>query len=367
MSVSQIFPTKGAKIFRTYFLWGALGGILGLLYLLAIPSDPKNAFFAGLSLSRLVLISVFLVGIVGFGGLFLKARDQNWFINRETFVAGLNQHRFALAYVTAGAFMGMSLGIFWLLVTLASGKLLIYASLVRLVPLVGWLTLLCGQTLFAVYHLSVHPREVFRKGFTFAALGLLLGMLLLIFLGTKLDAGFYLEITKEDHLVEWLTVLFLLLAFLWSLALIRKIGRRPYAWFYLAFALFCIFASLEEISWAQRIFNVQSSQFFMENSDQLETNAHNVFQKWTGLRTTQIAALALGFYGVVLPWLVLLAPVKGWVTKFRVPVPPTLLSVNFLISVSMLSRRLSGREEEVGEMLLAFCLFLFMAFEGMKE
>ena len=44
-------------------------------------------------------------------------------------------------------------------------------------------------------------------------------------------------------------------------------------------ALIFIFGAGEEISWGQRIFNVESSEYFLENNAQGETNLHNMTTK----------------------------------------------------------------------------------------
>ncbi len=69
--------------FNKYLLWyfsiAYLGALGGLIYLLTIPSDPKNSLFFGYSASRLVLIAFFLSSIVGAFVFALRTRrDQGW-------------------------------------------------------------------------------------------------------------------------------------------------------------------------------------------------------------------------------------------------------------------------------------------------
>ncbi|KAA3643583.1 MAG: hypothetical protein DWQ07_24060 [Chloroflexi bacterium] len=51
------------KLLRYFFIAGAVEGLLVLVYLLTIPSDPKNALLFGFSLTRLLLASVLIIVI----------------------------------------------------------------------------------------------------------------------------------------------------------------------------------------------------------------------------------------------------------------------------------------------------------------
>jgi hypothetical protein len=83
----------------------------------------------------------------------------------------------------------------------------------------------------------------------------------------------------EDRLVENATALFLLIA---GCVLVRNaLGlHRRGQWRAMAltvvYAALFFFASGEEISWGQRIFGWQSSEFFTRNNYQGETNLHNL-------------------------------------------------------------------------------------------
>jgi hypothetical protein len=95
-----------------------------------------------------------------------------------------------------------------------------------------------------------------------------------------LNNDFYLTyVVAEDRIVEWLTVIGLALT---SLACLRRVvilkGKRP-ALFMIMTALLGLvffFGAGEEISWGQRIFDTQSSEFFQQHNAQGETNLHNM-------------------------------------------------------------------------------------------
>ncbi len=79
----------------------------------------------------------------------------------------------------------------------------------------------------------------------------------------------------EDSLLEWGTFGAAMLASI--LFLISGILRTRFA--YLLFIAWLIFA-LEEISWGQRLFNIESPSFFGKYNYQQETNIHNLFNPY---------------------------------------------------------------------------------------
>jgi hypothetical protein len=90
----------------------------------------------------------------------------------------------------------------------------------------------------------------------------------------------YRRLISEDNIVEWFTFVFLWIAGILSLILWIKIKKAHnyHHWFFLVFSGFSLLAGLEEISWGQRVFGIESTQFFNEYNDQKETNLHNTFQ-----------------------------------------------------------------------------------------
>jgi len=94
------------------------------------------------------------------------------------------------------------------------------------------------------------------------------------------DPEYYTTVVaKEDGPIEWLTVIGLLLSC--GVAIGRVVSLRKSknvgflaVWAFLA--LVCFFGAGEEISWGQRIFNIESSEWFKQNNAQQETNLHNL-------------------------------------------------------------------------------------------
>ncbi|SLN29759.1 hypothetical protein PEL8287_01365 [Roseovarius litorisediminis] len=83
----------------------------------------------------------------------------------------------------------------------------------------------------------------------------------------------------EDGPVEWGTAICLFVSFtvLARYALgFRRTGQNAAMVAMGFYALLFFFASGEELSWGQRIFGWEASEFFTENSNRAETNLHNL-------------------------------------------------------------------------------------------
>ncbi len=140
--------------------------------------------------------------------------------------------------------------------------------------------------------------------------------LVLVVVLIVLAAGLYLYYTdipafedfvKEDHLVEWLTVIGLLLASIVSFYRFFSLFRIRKPWFLLVnfiLGVLLFVAAGEEISWGQRILGIESSEYFKQNNLQGETNLHNLEingVKINKLVFTTILGAALVIYLVVFP------------------------------------------------------------------
>ncbi len=160
-------------------------------------------------------------------------------------------------------------------------------------------------------------------GLAFASL---LFTLLYFFVG--FDMQFHDGFAQEDGPIEWSTAIFL---FVSSLVLARRSieQARDGAWvatlLVALYALLFFFASGEEISWGQRVFGWETTEFFAENNFQNETNLHNLVVGETQLAKTlfgSVLTTVLLLYLVVLP---LMYSRFNWVQSFAdalaIPVP----------------------------------------------
>ena len=189
----------------------------------------------------------------------------------------------------------------------------------------------------------------------------------------------YMHLTNEDGLLEWTTFFSLFLAGVLSFVISIRLKRSksPYFWFFILFSVFCFFSSMEEISWGQRIMDINTPQFFVENSTQPETNIHNVMQKWGrgipffglsyNFKTKHLAGIVLFLYGAFLPLAARSRKMSEFLRRKSIVVPPGILSLSFVIAALMMIDKPTGREEELGECFFSIAILLFIYTEFLKQ
>lgn len=175
--------------------------------------------------------------------------------------------------------------------------------------------------------------------------------------------------TVEDGVVEWLTVIGLLLAA--GTCFIRAIQLRKYrsGLFILGcvlLGLVLFFGAGEEISWGQRIFGIESSEYFKEHNTQGETNLHNLIVD--GVRVNRwvfsfLLTALLAFYVIIMP---LLYRSKKWmqrfVTYFGIPLPKIYQVIAFVVLFVLTTLIPHEKRAELLEGGTAFMLFLIIRF-----
>lgn len=202
---------------------------------------------------------------------------------------------------------------------------------------------------------------------------MVLGLVILI-----LAVGFYLFYTnlaqfviyvEEDGVVEWLTVLGLMLAFFVCVGRFIRLRKKRGWWFLLvtlglAFLLFA--AAGEEISWGQRILGIKSSSFFEKNNAQHETNFHNLVVNGVKINKLvfSIGLIAvMGIYLLIFPLLYRYSQkFKGIMDKSGVPIPRSyqVISILLLFGITELLRHEKRAEMlEAGITLLFYLVVLF--------
>ena len=122
------------------------------------------------------------------------------------------------------------------------------------------------------------------------------------------DADFFDNTySREDGAVEYATSVMLFLIALLCISRLGKLGKyKPLLWKLgvLGFALIFIFGAGEEISWGQRIFGIESGDFFKNNNAQEETNLHNLVVGETKLNKlifSQLLMIVMLMYLLVTP------------------------------------------------------------------
>ncbi len=176
----------------------------------------------------------------------------------------------------------------------------------------------------------------------------------------------FLYVVREDGWVEYLTTLFLIMAAVILgrnvIQSIKKKNSKQILFFTLATLAF-IFGAGEEISWGQRIFDIQSGEYFLEKNYQAETNLHNLEIGGVDLNIlifSQLMFVILIFYFVFLPVLVYKTKFfRKLVLDFGVPMPRLhhtlmLLATNCTI-IFIINMK---KESELHELALTGIFFL---------
>lgn len=182
------------------------------------------------------------------------------------------------------------------------------------------------------------------------------------------DEAFFQNLVKEDGFYENLTSIFL---FLSSFLLFYKFFK--YSKYYsltwkigvLIMAIGLFFGAGEEISWGQRIFGIQSSEFFNENNAQHETNLHNMVVgdvKLNKLIFSNLMSILFGIYFLVLPVVWNKVPtLKKLIDKFGIPVARPVHVIIFLVATALILLPIShSRKWEIWEYAFALIMFLIV-------
>lgn len=157
----------------------------------------------------------------------------------------------------------------------------------------------------------------------------LIGSILLVI--ARLHYGLYRYLTAEDGPIEWLGFACFAFAGIMGFRIARlcwRSDRRRVAILYGIFALGMIFAAGEEISWGQRVLDIETPEILEEINKQEELNIHNIGDT---LKVLNIIQLGMGAAGAAA---YLLNEVVDLGTLLKVDsflfVPPLFLSTWFL-------------------------------------
>jgi hypothetical protein len=135
---------------------------------------------------------------------------------------------------------------------------------------------------------------------------------------------------QEDRPVEWATVVLFLAA---AAVRLRAAVRQRHAFDFLV-ALFCVFVAGEEFSWGQRLVGFTPPDAFLERNTQQEFNVHN-FADVFG-RPKWVLMMALTGYGLVLPALWLVRPIRRLMERVGAAAPPLVLAPLFAAAIGLL-------------------------------
>jgi len=168
----------------------------------------------------------------------------------------------------------------------------------------------------------------------------------------------------EDGPIEWLTVFALSGGFF--ICLYRVITLYAYKqWLFLLMTLLLagvfLFVAGEEVSWGQRIFNIESSNWFQENNAQQETNFHNMRVGGKKINklifTYGLGVILLLYWFVLTPLYHRNHTIATWLDKLAAPIPKKHQIFGYVLLIIYIQSVLSSKR---GELLEACGVLLFI-------
>lgn len=146
--------------------------------------------------------------------------------------------------------------------------------------------------------------------------------------------------TKEDGFLEWITFILymsscLLMLFVFASRNLLKIETNSYQKATLLLIAFVfLFGALEEVSYFQRVIDIEAGAFFQKHNRQAETNIHNLIVGGVNINRLIFGKLffvALLTHNLILPILVKKkTSIKMWLHDKGIFLPPPLLVVPYL-------------------------------------
>ncbi|WP_111709544.1 hypothetical protein [Lutibacter citreus] len=173
--------------------------------------------------------------------------------------------------------------------------------------------------------------------------------------------------TKEDGFVEYGTAFLLCcssILLFYRFFKLQKYKKLLWKVGIVGIAVIFMFGAGEEISWGQRIFHVESSEYFIENNAQGETNLHNMVvdgKKINKLIFSQLLTAVLIIYLLITPFLYRKTGIiRTLANTFAVPIVQWHHTISFLLCTGLLLFMTSNRKWELYE--LAFGVIFFLIF-----
>jgi hypothetical protein len=180
--------------------------------------------------------------------------------------------------------------------------------------------------------------------------------------------------TVEDGFIENFTVLPLSIAVIVALRYLLKLAKYKSWMFILCMAgaaLFSFFIAGEEISWGQRIFHIQTPEFFKEHNSQDETNIHNLILDGVRVNHLIFSLLLTVVIGIYLLFLPIFYDKNNRVKKFinwaGIPIARPLHIVSAVILFILIGLISSGKNSEILEMGISSIFLLILIYPQNKE
>ncbi|MFD2967837.1 hypothetical protein [Sphingobacterium bambusae] len=186
----------------------------------------------------------------------------------------------------------------------------------------------------------------------------------------NINTGWFEDVyAVEDGFVENWTLVPLLIACGYALYKIYTLGSYRNWRFKLLMvliALFSFFVAGEEISWGQRIFQIESSDFFKQHNTQAETNLHNMVigdKKVNKVVFSQLLTVGVAAYLLILPLLYRKhATTRHYVDLYGLPIAQNYQIVACIALFASISLIPSGKNAEILEAGIATLFLLIFLF-----
>ena len=201
-----------------------------------------------------------------------------------------------------------------------------------------------------------------------AGLAFILGILVSGLILLHEDQEGFLVWIREDGLVEWLTFVELLVMCVFSFMMSKAFSHSDResaaerVWFVLGFLF--LFGAMEEISWGQRIFEIESPAWFVIHNKQGEISVHNLVLH--GVRINKlvfgkILAILVGVYLLIVPLAYRVhGRFRNFVNRWAAPVPQNYQILLFVIVTLVVQLHLK-LETKAGELMeLCNCFFFLL-------
>lgn len=206
---------------------------------------------------------------------------------------------------------------------------------------------------------KISPLE--KAAYAFMAVVILLGVIL-----AYLDEqNFRDNYVGEDGVLEYFTAILLFASAMMSLKRLLVTGLKK-GWIFVVMTglvfLIMLFGAGEEVSWGQRIFNIQSGEFFQNNNGQKETNLHNLHVNGVNINKLifgKMLTLFLVLYYLILPQVYMRSEsVRRIFDRLYIPVPKAHQGIATLIAGLSILLVASGKKGELNEVCLGTVFFL---------
>ncbi len=179
----------------------------------------------------------------------------------------------------------------------------------------------------------------------------------------------------EDGLIQWLQVVALIITMCLCfrrVLFLRKNKSTIFLAATLMLGLLFLFAVGEEISWGQRLFNIQSSEWFQEHNAQEETNLHNLKIKGIKINrlifSTGLGIIMIIYVAVITPLYRRKGKLSRLVDSLAIPIPQTHHVIGYIALVLIVQFLVaSSKKGELREFGMLFLFFLNIAFPYNKE